>query len=427
MSEHSILGNTDVTTQARAQEPPNIGTFVVWGCAESRLEQLAALAGSHVEIVARQPLCWAQSDVTRNMNRFYGRDLRNSYSKADEVGRGSFVLLVVRDPEPKPGFHVAVGGELQDANLNLVRLKNEMRLTVKDIHPYAVHGSNSSREAMRDLVLLVGLAGAKEFLSASRISVLHPSRPTRMLGTRGWVTGTELAESLSVATGTILLSQPDALLNPDYAGDIDLLTVNALVTAGVANAERRRLDQTSYSFYVDVENRRRHLDCMQIGDGRLDSAWQREMYRTAILGATGLRQLDEVNLFFFTLYRGLVEKELLSSEISNLLEERLPGWMNSRSRFAGLVGDVASDPWRVLHGFLLARNYGTPRPAVRVGRPSVRTRHSARKSGLTLDNPRYRQRRLLRPNNVRPLLAQFSAFRGVFHLALRVRSRFLRA
>ena len=131
-----------------------IHLFVLWPRARRIEERILEDMGKNVEILAKIKTSWPKGMAPdEGYLKFYGPGLPDAAGKAKRAGVGEFLIAIVRLAEPVYDWRMTQRGH-EKVNLVMFDLKWRYREWTGGLHQ--VHGTASTDEARRDILLLTG-------------------------------------------------------------------------------------------------------------------------------------------------------------------------------------------------------------------------------------------------------------------------------
>ena len=133
----------------------NLYLFLLWETARTHENFLLQELQKKFHIKDVYEITWEKKNFPKNLRRFYGPGkVGNVNAKTELCGTGSFLLIIVSDPNPKFGKRRTSKG-MELVNLNLFDNKKIYRkITGKS---YAIHSSITEQETNDDLTMLLGI------------------------------------------------------------------------------------------------------------------------------------------------------------------------------------------------------------------------------------------------------------------------------
>ena len=132
--------------------PPELQLLVVWPKGRKAERRILRDVEQRFDVVAVRSLRF-EGDAEEAYRRFYGPALPDARRKVQTCGKGDFLLVVVRDRQPRYGERQWFGKRTL-ANLNLLEAKTRYRRWAGGGH--RVHGTLTAAEFDRDVRMLTG-------------------------------------------------------------------------------------------------------------------------------------------------------------------------------------------------------------------------------------------------------------------------------
>lgn len=323
-----------------------IHLFVLWEKARGEEKKILSDMRNRFSVLAEIEAQWpAEVGAEKGFRRFYGTFLPNAAAKARNAGEGAFLIVVVCDPSPVYEMVETVRGT-ENVDVNIFRRKYVYRDWVGGHH--RVHGTNSTAEARRDVMLLTGHP-LEEWIDGTAIG-----KPMTVLpGQGGWRSMGEMFAFLNETIPYVVLREGEYL--PEGIGfghDIDLLVPDKSDAVGLLNAEKQEGWDALYA--VKVGGKKINLDFGYVGDGCFDEGWQREMLRHRTRTAKGVYVLSPLNYFYSLTYRAVFQKKKVLKYHLQKLEEL--------SREVDGSGNCFDEWVRSLLEFIKTHGYTFPKP-----------------------------------------------------------------
>ena len=322
--------------------------FVLWEKARVAEKRILDDIATHAEIIASFEAQWPKGmSAQAGYDRFYGPLLPDAAEKASRSGRGPFVVILVRFPQPRHDWRATRHG-LEYVNLDMFDLKWKYREWVGGNN--RVHGTLTDEECRRDVALMTGHT-VEEWsggsVSAADVRVLP--------GQSGWRDLAEMFRIFNEVHPYVVLRNADELpaaFDPVH-GDIDLLVRDARDCARCLNARKKKGGMAAYA--VRLAGHDVHLDLREVGDGYYDERWERGILNRRVLNARGFYEPAAEDAFHTLVYHCLLQKRWIA-----------PDYYGKLSALAAKAGVSARTPdeWSVaLDLFLRQNGYACPRPS----------------------------------------------------------------
>lgn len=338
---------------------PEVHVFVVWPFAMSARERILKDVAKRTEIIAQVEACWPVGvSPDAGYRRFYGANLPDAVGKVKRAGEGKFLIVIVRIASPRYDWRMTQRG-LELVNLDMFEMKWQYREWVGGLH--RVHGTNSVREARRDVMLLTGFS-IDDWESGKALSDSINVLP----GQNGWRDVSEMFSFLNEVHPYVILRNEERLhqnrLDPSH--DIDVLAENAKECASALNVEGSKKSGTVR--FVQIGGHRMKIDICDVNDGYFDEVWSRHLLGDRVLNDDDVYVLPPESELYSLLYHLLYRKRRLTPyyrksvpsiaskigiEISdfNSLYLRVEKYMQERGYQFSTPSDAASrlNPFRI--------------------------------------------------------------------------------
>ena len=259
----------------RHQLDRDLQLLVVWSGGREHEREILELVAADFTVLAQVEVRWSAEKMVNNFERLYGQTLWGTSPKHEEVGDGPFLLLVLEDHAPAYSYRQNVSGYVELTNVNIARVKRAARDLTGG---YRIHSSNNVREFFRDATLILGVDRLTEVLAeeapVEEISVLAED----LVGSDGWENLDTLFRVLRHTSEYVVLRNFEDLpgtLEDDR--EIDVLCRDQTDFAAVLNATEVYPGPEGAQFRTSVGGEEVFFDTRYVGDGYLDTEWQREI------------------------------------------------------------------------------------------------------------------------------------------------------
>ncbi|NEM05922.1 hypothetical protein [Geodermatophilus normandii] len=176
---------------------PEVHLFVLWSEARALEQRILDDIAAHFTVLELVEVTWTPGEVfAGNLSRMYGDALPPGSDKEVHCGSGPFLAVVVRDERPRYRVRRTNRGP-QLLPSNVFDARSRYRQWTGG--GYRVHASDSTAEAERNLVLLLGRWSA-EFPRGDGAIRSTAGDP---LGTDGWRSVGELVMALEAHGGSL--------------------------------------------------------------------------------------------------------------------------------------------------------------------------------------------------------------------------------
>jgi hypothetical protein len=279
--------------------------FIIWQNGRSFENEIIEKVESNFEILSKIDLEWSKDKVVENFNRLY-KAFDNPYisNKAETMGNGNLLCLMVKDNDPKYNYRKTVSGTIELVNTKAVKVKRESRALCSG---YYVHSSASPEEFYEQAILLLGDAILKEVLNGNK-KTLFLSQDLK--GANGWKNFSDLFITLRYSSNYLVLRNFEFLPFDffDNDKDVDILCkdVNDFISA--SNAKVIDINDGGAKLIVRVEDQDVPFDIRFVGDNYYNSNWAKDMLSQRIQSNNEVYRPRIDDYFFSLLYHSVLQK-----------------------------------------------------------------------------------------------------------------------
>lgn len=300
-----------------------LGVFVVWSRAATLLPRILEHLEARFEIHRAVEIEWSPDLIGENYHRFYRGKATPPYGGVFEAqkGRGPFTVITVLDHEPHYAERMTNAG-VAVVNTRWFDTKQLLRSWVND--RMEIHSADSSSEARRDLLLLLGVT-SDDFMQ------LHVEPWDRTIervhrdisGADGWLSFDELFAALNASVRYVVLRNFEALPADHRVGPhtgVDILTDDLLESIRILNARPERGLVTDFGgrFWVDVGDEPVRFAIWPVEAGYLDPAWAASVLDRRV-DHNGLYVPSAVDYFETLAYHAVYQKRKWQQEYGRRL------------------------------------------------------------------------------------------------------------
>lgn len=290
-----------------------IHLVVLWANARYAQDKIVADIKTHVDIMAAYDVHWSCDCVADNFTRFYGVNLPKNSGKEQECGTSGFLLLVVRDNNPKYEMTETSRGH-EYVNINIFSLKQKYRQWTRGGHK--VHTTNSVAETNHDSTLLLGLnyEDLKKSLPKKwdgKIKTIHRD----ITGAHGWTDLHELFYTLNATTDYVVLRNYEMLpqqFSPELHGDIDLLTDDYQNMQFILNAHPVFNEKHRVQNWTMVGGQKVLFDIRYCGDDYYCHKFEQDLLDCRKLNDKNIYVPDDKLSFYSLIYHALIHKQKIA-------------------------------------------------------------------------------------------------------------------
>jgi hypothetical protein len=331
-----------------------IHIFIIWEKAREKESEILLDIRKNFKILQTFEINWSEKEFERNLLRLYGNSLKNSLSKKNVCGNGSFLFIIIKDENPKYEKRNTLHGE-DTVNVNVFDKKIEYRKIGGG--GQRVHASNSEKESNRNIGLILNKS-IKDFKEENMdIKQVH----TDLVGSKKWDSLEQFFTILNQSLDYVVLRNFEELpgiYKKGFEGDIDILAEDKNEIELITNGYKISPKNFGRRFKILIKDEKIHLDLRYVGDGYLDEKWQKLILKEKVF-KNKIFVPDEKNYFYSSLYHYLIQKKSISKiNIKKIFE--LGKIIDNNIEF-NKINDKESLR-KVLEKFLLKENFSYTKP-----------------------------------------------------------------
>ena len=276
--------------------------FIIWSKAITKRREIVEDICNEFELINEVEVTWSKRHFTRNLSRFYGQKLPNNGEKQRHCGRGTFVVVIVKDHKPQYK-DIDIGNDRGTASVNWNVYKKKKLYRKWTGGGHKIHATNDSLEYYHDIFLLFGKS--EECYLRNELTTIYKKD---LVGADNWESMKEFSSALKILPEYVILrgdlDDPGLL---DETEDIDLLVSNYIDTCYILNAVNRGKLHSKNRHVVTVEGNTIHLDINVVGDGNYCHKWQIDMLKKSQLSER-LSLLNPLDKYYSGIYHLLFHK-----------------------------------------------------------------------------------------------------------------------
>lgn len=304
-----------------------IHLFIIWEKARYCESEILKFLKKEFRVLAKYKGTWGKKYFSRNLTRFYGEKLPEGSFKERHCGVGEFLVIIIEDLSPIYNYRQTSKG-LEWVNTSVFDAKTLFRHWTGGGHK--IHATNDLAETRHDLSLLLGLQSEQYFNAKKYLPVDRTQELPDFAGAQTWKNIKELFYVLNHTIDYVVLRNfeclPDHFTMKDH-GDIDLLVNNIEATTYVTNASSVYSQSSRVLKKVSINNEDILFDFRYIGDGYMDSCWQKNILNEKILYNNYFYIPNNNNYFYSLLYHALIHKKRMCTDYRkklSLLSKEIP-------------------------------------------------------------------------------------------------------
>lgn len=334
--------------------------FVIWKNARPKEKEILKDIRTQFDTLSEYEIHWSEEKFAENLTRFYGVSLPSGSDKETHCGKGPFLLVVVRDKNPKYNTHKTSKGPAH-INTKMFLAKEKHRDWTGGGH--RVHATNTPQEFRHDIILLLGLSPEDYLKEASkRDYVKRQTIKKDLFGSSNWKDLQSLFLVLNNTIPYIVMRNFEPLPGDYYAeshGDIDLLVNNYQEAQYLSNSRPIFTESNRVFNSIVIADEEVMFDLRYVTDGYYCDKWQKDMLETRTI-YNGIYVPDSRHYFFSLLLHALIHKESVSPDYITKLQS-----LNDNNK---LTSNTVNREWfdsgkasRLLGKFMAANNYSLSR------------------------------------------------------------------
>lgn len=326
--------------------------FVIWENGRKYEENILTRIEQEFEVLSVISNQWSDKNIFQNFNRFY-KAIDNPHigGKAETMGSGEFLCIIVEDKKPEYHYRQNVSGNIELVNIRVVDVKRDSRELCGG---YYVHSSASPEEFFEQSILAFG-----EQLLQEILELKHAKLTLRqdLVGANGWSDFTELFNTLKYTSKYLVMRNFEFLPFDFYKNDkdIDILCNNAIDFISGANAEVLSLTAGGAKLIIEVEEQKIPIDLRFVGGNYYDPNWEKDMLDQRVKTLQNIYKPRIDHYFFGLLYHATLQKP----EIKPVYVERFTKMTQELQFDFFEVNKITNEKYiaELFKGFLTSQNY----------------------------------------------------------------------
>ncbi len=296
----------------------NLNLFIIWE--RSRDKSKVIIEDLTKKFVIRQiyEVQWSKEHFLTNLKRFYERRLPEVQEKANLCGIGSFLVVLVSDPNPILKKMITPTEE-DVVNINMIENKMKYRKWVGE--EYSIHSSISEKETNHDLTLLFNKNTKdleKELSKNWDKSIKKIDQD--IVGYDGWSNLKQLFYVFNGTVNYVILRNFEGMPNKFDFNDIDLLTEDEKI---------RYIIDGNFSLYGNnISRLKMNLGTDQVefdfrylkNQNYFDEKWLKNILKNRDFHPNGFYIPCKEDYFYTLLYHAIVHKKIISEKAKQKLD-----------------------------------------------------------------------------------------------------------
>lgn len=307
---------------------------IIWQNARKCENEILMDLSKNFDILKTIEIEWTKKNFSRNLTRFYNVALPKRNFKEKECGNGPFLLVILKDRNPKYEQRMTSRGKKEIVNIKLFDAKTKYRKMVDSEHVNSkVHATNSMLESDHDLSLLLGISA---YEVESKIKDLPDKITQDLVGADGWKDLSQLFYILNHTVSYVVLRNfdniPSSYTTKEH-GDIDFLANDLMELQRIINGEKVHRQVYRVHYCVTVGRDKVYYDIRSVGDNYYDKRWEESILAGRVLNKKGVYVPDKRNYMYSLAYHALVHKMVMAKDY----EKKIGAFFPKRDAFNELA------------------------------------------------------------------------------------------
>lgn len=282
--------------------------FILWPNGRQKEKEVMEIVKKNFQILKLYEILWSQDKILDNYTSFYGFDHSQNYNIINERGGGHFLLMIVRDNNPKYENRMTSKG-MVPVNINTSDVKSYIRNVIfQGIN--LLHGTNSEEETRHDLALLLGRS-LSDFLKETKLDGALEKLSQNLPAVDGWKSLSQVFYILNETCRYAVLRGFEKLPGnfTPFDGDIDLLIEDPqCFTYTLMSAQSDGSNDFAFANLVKVKDSIFSFHAKYIGDGYYDTRMSQKIIDTRQKNKAGIYIPSDEMYFYELLYHGIIHK-----------------------------------------------------------------------------------------------------------------------
>lgn len=293
--------------------------FIIWEKSRKQKNELFKKIEEKFEIRDVYDVTWQPKNFVKNLKKFYGITLPDPLRKINQIGTGSFLVIIVVDKNPKHGIRrTSLGKQL--VNTNIYDSKRKFRKLLGGGFP--IHGSIHEKESNHDLTLLLrkNLEQITKEIKSSWDGEIKKIN-SDIIGIDKWNSLEQLFFVLNNTTNYVVLRNYEKLpkkIIDEKKEDIDILTDDNLQIPHILGKNSMEYKKSDFPF-VNINGKFIKFDMKYVGDTYLDEKWAKNILKRKILTSDLIYAPSKEDHFYTLLHHIIVQKTKLKDEYKETL------------------------------------------------------------------------------------------------------------
>lgn len=289
---------------------PEIHLFILWENARYKQEEILNDIKQNFDILNVYNMEWSKAKFSENLSRFYGTNLPVNSEKEKHCGNGKFLLVIVKDNNPKYEKRLTSKG-LQIVNVNMFDKKESYRQKTGGGHK--IHGTNSEKETNHDLTLLLdkNIEDYEKIIEKQMWNEEILEMQKDLFGSKGWESIKDMFYALNNCTEYAILRNYEQLPEEIYVNehnDVDIICKSLEDVAYILNAQPVFEEEYRVHYKTKAENKDVYFDLRYINDNYYYNKLEERILANRVYNEKGFYTLNQEDYFYTLLYHTLIQK-----------------------------------------------------------------------------------------------------------------------
>ena len=257
---------------------PRLHLFIIWERSLGKKDIILEDLKNEYTIREVFEIKWKAAEFMKNLKRFYGNKLPNASLKAKECGKGSFLLVLISDNNPK--LEKTALDDINQVEINSSAFNSKQKYRKWVGGGFQIHASNSDEETKHDLTLLFGkkIEVIENDLPKKWDGVIKKMGEQNLTGHDGWKNMTQFFDVLNSTTNYIVLRSFEELPEKILHKDLDILTDDVKSMSIIINGEGNSVDLP-----IIIDGKKVSIDFRYQMGHHYEEKWSKEILKKRIL------------------------------------------------------------------------------------------------------------------------------------------------
>ncbi len=294
--------------------------FIIWENALYKKEEIIKDIRENFEILSTYQIEWSLDNFSENLSRFYGTNLPAGCGKEKHCGNGPFLLIIVKDKNPKYEKRQTSRGE-EIVNAKMFDKKTYYREITGGGHK--IHATNSVEETNHDITLLLG-KNIEDFLKENTKKEETIKIKQDLFGAKEWENVNKMFYALNNCCKYAILRNYETLPEEIYINehnDIDIICTSHIDVAYVLNAKKVFLEDYRVHYVTKVEGKEAFFDLRYVGDGYYCEELEKSLIENRKYNEKGFYTISDDEYYYTLLYHALLHKKEFAKDYKERLKQ----------------------------------------------------------------------------------------------------------